>query len=91
MSVASQKQLRSIARRKDLARSLKSAPCADCGIQYPWYVMQFDHVRGKKLGHVTQMPILNWSLEKFLAEVEKCDVVCANCHAQRTAERGGWA
>ena len=25
-----------------------------------------------------------------LAEIEKCDVRCANCHRRITVERGGW-
>jgi hypothetical protein len=29
-----------------------------------------------------------WPL--VLAEVEKCDVVCSNCHRVRTAARGSW-
>jgi hypothetical protein len=25
-----------------------------------------------------------------LAEIEKCDVICANCHRRRTNRRGGF-
>ena len=69
---------------KELLAGLKSRPCEDCGIQYPWYVMQFDHVRGKKefmLGKVVNFMV---SMERVLAEVAKCDVVCSNCHHART-------
>ena len=31
-----------------IQQSLKDKPCADCGIKYPYYVMDFDHVRGDK-------------------------------------------
>lgn len=27
---------------------------------------------------------------RILAEIEKCDVRCANCHRRVTVERGGW-
>jgi hypothetical protein len=44
--------------------------------------MDFDHVRGEKLGCVPQMS----SVERILAEAAKCDVVCANCHRIRTQD-----
>lgn len=31
-----------------IVREAKSQPCADCGVRYPPYVMDFDHVRGPK-------------------------------------------
>jgi hypothetical protein len=73
-------------RSREWIRSLKEKPCADCGIPYPFYVMQFDHVRGEKLFNIgTRGPTR--SSEQILAEVKKCDVVCANCHAARTYRR----
>ena len=35
--------------------SLKEAPCMDCKKRYPCYVMQFDHVRGKKKDAVSNL------------------------------------
>jgi hypothetical protein len=67
----------------------KDVPCADCGIRYPYYVMQFDHVRGVKLfniGDYTGGGAI--SMKRIRAEIAKCDVVCANCHAERTYQRG---
>lgn len=62
---------------------LKSAPCLDCGITYPPYVMQFDHRPGvKKVANVPSMRCYNWN--KVIEEIAKCDLVCANCHAERT-------
>ena len=29
-------------------RAAKNVPCTDCGVRYPHYVMDFDHVRGVK-------------------------------------------
>ncbi len=60
----------------------KDVPCTDCGVKYPSYVMQFDHLRDKKYT-ISQMYILV-GLPTIKAEIEKCEVVCANCHAERT-------
>ena len=63
-------------------RGVKDVPCIDCGIKYPYYVMQFDHLRDKEFNISTAK---NWhSLNKIKKEVLKCEVVCANCHAVRT-------
>src|SRR5690242_7976843 len=35
-------------KRRELVQQAKAKPCADCGIQYDYWIMQFDHVRGKK-------------------------------------------
>lgn len=69
-----------------IIKAAKSRPCADCGRQYPSYVMQFDHLRDKdfSIGQRGR----NRSRRLLLAEIEKCDVVCANCHAERTHQRG---
>lgn len=72
----------------DIIRKLKSLPCMDCGIQYPFYVMQFDHRPGTiKKDEVAKMAHRCRSLSVILEEIEKCDLVCANCHFERTWQR----
>lgn len=71
---------------KFLIRETKQKPCADCGHEYPFYVMQFDHVRGQKKFLLCRS-YLRQGKQKVLDEIAKCDVVCANCHAQRTWSR----
>lgn len=68
-------------------RELKSAPCTDCQIKYPYYVMQFDHARGQKEFGLHQASRVGMSRAKVEAELAKCDIVCANCHAARTWQR----
>lgn len=82
--------------RKAAARALKaknrrqvydlkeSTPCADCGGYFPHYVMDYDHLPGteKSFGVSRQS---NFALIK--AEIEKCELVCANCHRVRTHQR----
>jgi hypothetical protein len=66
-------------------RDLRRVPCADCGKTYPPYVMDFDHrdPLTKCFSLLADKPLLK-NREVLLAEVAKCDVVCANCHAERT-------
>lgn len=81
--------LKNIARRKQLMEFIneqKDKPCADCGVKYPSYVMDFDHRdRGEKFSSVSQMATLHYaSKEKIIKEINKCDLVCSNCHRIRT-------
>lgn len=65
-------------------RSVKDKPCADCGIKYPYYVMDLDHKFDKKFNFNTAY---NQGRLKLVEEVKKCDVVCSNCHRERTHQR----
>jgi hypothetical protein len=61
-----------------------SHPCVDCGEGDP-VVLEFDHL-GEKLFDIGQaLPYRSW--KRILEEIEKCVVVCANCHRRRTARR----
>lgn len=80
---------KNIKRRENLISfvvSLKQKPCMDCGIQYPPYVMDFDHRdRKAKIAGINQMiNVHSYSKKKILEEIDKCDLVCANCHRIRT-------
>lgn len=86
--VRNRAQLRIKRRRREAAireevRKLKSTtPCADCEETYPHYVMDFDHVRGKKSHNVSAM--MRKPTNKIWDEIAKCELVCANCHRVRT-------
>jgi hypothetical protein len=58
-------------------------PCEDCKELFPHYLMDFDHVRGTKLGNIEVIARLG-DVEKLLTEVKKCDLICSNCHRHRT-------
>lgn len=60
--------------------------CKDCGEKYPSWVMDFDHL-GDKEFTIAAHRLATSSLEKVKQEVAKCDVVCANCHRDRTHAR----
>lgn len=86
-ALAAASQLRGRMRRRRVIVEAKDRPCADCGIKYPYYVMQFDHVRGEKAFTIAAHHTLKVKLEVLKEEIAKCDVVCANCHAGRTFMR----
>lgn len=71
---------------RDFVKEAKSVPCADCGEQYPSYVMDFDHLpEYEKLFTIAQKS--RYTLKKVKEEVKKCEVVCSNCHRIRTHNR----
>lgn len=79
----------------------KTGPCTDCGVQYPIHVMQLDHrpntgkafnvtslLWGKKdAGRDAAIQNYGSAMAAARAEIAKCDLVCANCHAERTFSR----
>ena len=73
-------------KRRALIDSFKSVPCMDCGVVYPPYVMDFDHLPENEKSF-TIGSYLNRDLDKLMDEIEKCDVVCSNCHRIRTYSR----
>ena len=79
-----------VRRRDKLAEfvnGFKRRPCADCGGEFPPYLMDFDHVSGEKLDDICGMRMRTVSREAIRAEIEKCEVVCATCHRARTHKR----
>jgi hypothetical protein len=68
-------------------RKVKDVPCADCGVKYPFYVMQFDHLGDKAFNISMEGRNGSVSWARLSREVAKCEVVCANCHAERTYQR----
>ena len=69
-------------------RNIKSGPCVDCRVEYPWYMMDFDHLPGTvKIGNVSDMIASEKSERLIMEEIAKCEVVCSNCHRERTYRR----
>lgn len=85
---ARRKKARTEKRMRLLIDYLMEHPCVDCGESDPM-VLEFDHLEDKKFCISNQFASRNW--ESILEEIEKCDVVCANCHRRRTARRAGFA
>lgn len=61
--------------------------CTDCGENYPYWVLQFDHTGTDKEFTIAKFAAGTLDLERIKKEIAKCEVVCANCHADRTYGR----
>lgn len=89
LHLAKLRKLRYIEERKIWLTEIKNKPCADCGENYSPWVMDFDHRDGhNKVASISNLAINSTSsFEKIKKEIEKCDLVCANCHRIRTHDR----
>jgi hypothetical protein len=87
------KAKRSAAARRELVRETiqkakQGKTCADCGAAYPPWVLQFDHLDdSEKQAAVANMAGHGLSVTRVVREIAKCEIVCANCHADRTHRR----
>lgn len=61
--------------------------CIDCGYNAEACALQFDH-RDPSIKEFTIAEGTNLSLDKLIAEINKCDIRCANCHLIKTRDRG---
>ena len=72
--------------RREFIDDLKDKPCADCGQEFPPECMDFDH-RPDEVKVCNVATLHSRRKDLILAEVAKCDVVCANCHRIRSKKR----
>ncbi len=89
-----QEYLDRLAKRRQINRDklmnyLSNKRCIDCQEKDP-IVLQFDHVRGKKILPVSTMITRCFAWAKILKEIKKCEIRCANCHVRKTAKQFGW-
>ena len=70
-----------------LLDDLKGVPCADCGRRYATCAMDFDHRRPDTKRYTVSRMIGRAGTAAIMAEVAKCDIVCANGHRDRTHRR----
>lgn len=69
---------------------LINSSCADCGISNP-LVLEFDHKDPTtKKDNVSTMVARGLGVSSISAEIDKCEVVCANCHRIRTSKQQRW-
>lgn len=73
--------------RRDIAKQyvknyLETHPCVMCG-NSDILVLEFDHLRDKTQT-ISSMIQESKSLDVIKAEINKCQVLCANCHKVKT-------
>lgn len=69
--------------RNFVLEHLQNNPCKMCG-ESDILVLEFDHLSNKK-NNISEMISGGHSLETLKKEIEKCQVLCANCHRRKTA------
>lgn len=70
---------------KDLYRSLKEENakiCPICNLSLDYYKFDYHHVNEfEKIGNVSNL-VRNSGKVKLLAEIDKCLLICVNCHRE---------
>ena len=82
-AATSKKEIR-YKKRQVILEYLKKCFCIDCGENNP-IVLEFDHIKNKTF-NVSYLIHKDVSLNKIFAEIDKCEVRCANCHRIKTAK-----
>jgi hypothetical protein len=94
---AKERHLQQVRERTEAAREaarefvyqyLLTHPCEECGESDP-RVLEFHHV-GNKDTEITRLVGGGWSIKRVQQEIDKCQVLCANCHRKITIEERGW-
>lgn len=67
-------------------REQRAKPCTDCRRSFPWYVMEFDHPLGRG-NDLTIADAATYGVDRLQREIQQCELVCANCHLERTHQR----
>jgi len=76
--------------RENMLRYLANKECQHCG-EKDIRVLELDHINpAKKLFTISQAVKLGFSWEEVLLEIEKCRILCANCHKKITAQQFSW-
>ncbi len=71
----------------DLLIRLRQLPCADCGGTFPICAMEFDHRDASEKNGLVSAMAGRVKIRTLLEEIAKCDIVCTNCHRDRSYRR----
>lgn len=74
--------------RQRVAELKHMAACLDCGTKHPHWRMHFDHLDpSTKRLEISLMVSQAFSWGTIEEEMSRCELVCSNCHADRTFKR----
>jgi len=74
--------------REYVLNYLSTHPCEMCGESDP-VVLEFHHA-GEKTREVSAIVYQSDSILSLIEEINKCRVLCSNCHRRLTAKERGW-
>ena len=81
--VIARRKKRQLEIRNWFMRYKSTLSCIDCGISHP-AVLQFHHRnRADKSFNISDVARKASSVKQITNEIQKCDVLCVNCHAKR--------
>ena len=70
-----------LAKRKYIQDMKKAKGCSNCGYDKNPDILHFHHIKPEtKIDNISRMVGKNNSLEKILAEIDKCKLLCITCH-----------
>jgi hypothetical protein len=74
-------------KRLEYQRFKESNPCSDCKGFFHYSIMQHDHRDSEQKLFLLSQRSASFGSKIFMKEMNKCDLVCANCHGIRTWKR----
>lgn len=72
---------------REYINNLKKRPCVDCGKNFHPAAMDFDHIGTDKHFNIARILNASYGLKTIIKEIEKCELVCSNCHRVRSYNR----
>lgn len=82
MSKESESVMRNQKRKKQHAVDVFGGECCICGYNKCIEALEFHHLDKNEKEEKPSLVILRWSFEKAKKELDKCILVCANCHRE---------
>jgi len=77
------KQKERAKKRKTEAVNLKGGKCSACGYNKNYAALQFHHRNPEnKVFNLDARNLSNTNWDSILKELDKCDLLCSNCHAE---------